>query len=413
MQRRAVRVERRVERRAPPAARRPAPTPTRQRAPRARPRVVPQRVRAQHGLRAGGCRPPSAPAPRSGRAASHHSSAIHAGWECLSAALAGVRSSSAATSRQRLARGAAQHGVRRGRRRAGSRPSRARRVSPTAAWAARRSRNSSWYRPRRSAARTRRVELGRRPAGELADHVVERRLALDGTEGELGRERAVAAVELAPARLALQRPVRPGALSTAQQHLERAARGRAVAWRAVEGPSASRRPCRRARVRRGGVARAASPRRPCAARRAAGPRAARGAAGAAEQQAPVRRRARPRPAGGASGAAARRPDAEALAVRQLDPRRRRAAAARARALELDRRPRGSSGGRRRSIFSAYVTPSSDCSSNAGRSSSACDQQLAAELAPGAPRATRSRRRAGSARAPAARPARSPAPRSAA
>ena len=101
------------------------------------------------------------------------------------------------------------------------------------------SRNTSWKAPRRSAARSGGVELLDRAPGEDGDHVVERRRALDGAVGELGRERAVAGVEARAARLGVQRPVGPGVLleDAAQDRVgdgsggaDRGGAGRTLSW---------------------------------------------------------------------------------------------------------------------------------------------------------------------------------------
>ena len=147
----------------------------------------------------------------SGPSASNHSSAIQGGCECRSAASAGVASGRASTSRRRLAGGAPQDGV--------DEPGAAARgaLGELDRLADRRVRGHAVQEhelehPEPQRGQDGGLEPRDRPSGQLLDHVVERRAALDDAVGEPRGERAVARIEAVAARLAVQRAVGVGAL---------------------------------------------------------------------------------------------------------------------------------------------------------------------------------------------------------
>ncbi len=126
----------------------------------------------------------------SGPTAANHSSAIHSGCECRSAASAGVRSGSAAI-RARLGAGPPQDGVHQAgaarRVRLGERHRLADRGMGGDAIEERELVHAEAQRGQH-----RRLEPARRAPGERGDHVVERRAPLHCPVRESGRERPVA-----------------------------------------------------------------------------------------------------------------------------------------------------------------------------------------------------------------------------
>ena len=168
--------------------------------------VDPQRVGPQRGLGRLVAGAPSARAPPRGPRVANHSSAIHSGCECRSAASAGVVSGSAAIS-ARASRAARRRTAFTSPAPRGESGLTSSTDSPTAAWCGDAVEERELEDAEAQRGQHRGLEPAHRAPGERGDHVVERRAPLHGAVRQPGRERAIAWRQAEPRRLGVERAI--------------------------------------------------------------------------------------------------------------------------------------------------------------------------------------------------------------